>query len=198
MTTVKEYAEDHKTDAGNIIKEMYRLGQPVTLNQELTLAQITDLNRQKPWPARSFVKRKPAVYSSRTADKFVVRLPDGMRERIAAISECKHRSMNSQIIYWLEQCLEVEEENPEGFSKEALIEAFSEIDPADCLIVPLQEPKFVPAPGMPVRVKNDGGVWIVKRYVAREDEVKVILECFKDDSNHTAMLDVALDQLEPV
>jgi hypothetical protein len=28
---------------------------------------------------------KQAIYSSRTADKFVVRLPDGMRERIAEV-----------------------------------------------------------------------------------------------------------------
>ena len=29
---------------------------------------------------------KQAIYSSRTADKFVVRLPDGMRERIAEVA----------------------------------------------------------------------------------------------------------------
>jgi len=41
---------------------------------------------------------KPVVYSSRTADKFVVRLPDGMRERIAEVARTMHRSMNSEII----------------------------------------------------------------------------------------------------
>ena len=48
---------------------------------------------------------KQAVYSSRTADKFVVRLPDGMRERIAEVSRNHHRSMNSEIIARLEQSL---------------------------------------------------------------------------------------------
>ncbi|MBA1204749.1 MULTISPECIES: Arc family DNA-binding protein [Pseudomonas] len=38
------------------------------------------------------------VKSSRTADKFVVRLPDGMREKIADIAKDNHRSMNSEII----------------------------------------------------------------------------------------------------
>lgn len=48
---------------------------------------------------------KQAVYSSRTADKFVVRLPDGMRERIAEVARTHHRSMNSEIIARLEKSL---------------------------------------------------------------------------------------------
>ncbi|MNP03022.1 Arc-like DNA binding domain protein [compost metagenome] len=35
---------------------------------------------------------------SRLADKFVVRMPDGMRERITEIAAANHRSMNSEII----------------------------------------------------------------------------------------------------
>lgn len=48
---------------------------------------------------------KQAIYSSRTADKFVVRLPDGMRERISDVARNHHRSMNSEIIARLEQSL---------------------------------------------------------------------------------------------
>ncbi|WP_183167836.1 Arc family DNA-binding protein [Azomonas macrocytogenes] len=48
---------------------------------------------------------KQAVFSSRTADKFVVRLPDGMRDRIAEVARNHHRSMNSEIIARLEQSL---------------------------------------------------------------------------------------------
>lgn len=48
---------------------------------------------------------KQAIYSSRTADKFVVRLPDGMRERIAEVARTHHRSMNSEIIARLERTL---------------------------------------------------------------------------------------------
>jgi hypothetical protein len=48
---------------------------------------------------------KQALYSSRTADKFVVRLPDGMRERIAEVARTHHRSMNSEIIARLERTL---------------------------------------------------------------------------------------------
>lgn len=45
---------------------------------------------------------KQAIYSSRTADKFVVRLPDGLREKIAVIAATNHRSMNSEIVMRLE------------------------------------------------------------------------------------------------
>lgn len=48
---------------------------------------------------------KQPIYSSRTADKFVVRLPEGMRERIADVARNHHRSMNSEIIARLEQSL---------------------------------------------------------------------------------------------
>lgn len=52
---------------------------------------------------------KQAIYSSRTADKFVIRLPDGMRERIAVVAATHHRSMNSEIIARLERSLLEEE-----------------------------------------------------------------------------------------
>lgn len=48
--------------------------------------------------------------NSRTADKFVIRLPDGLRERIADLAEGNRRSMNSEIVLRLERstALEVE------------------------------------------------------------------------------------------
>jgi hypothetical protein len=42
------------------------------------------------------------IYSSRTADKFVLRLPDGMREVLAECARGSHRSMNSEMIARLE------------------------------------------------------------------------------------------------
>ena len=48
---------------------------------------------------------KQAVFSSRTADKFVIRLPEGMRDRIAEVARHHHRSMNSEIVARLEQSL---------------------------------------------------------------------------------------------
>ncbi|MCK9238177.1 MAG: Arc family DNA-binding protein [Thiopseudomonas sp.] len=49
------------------------------------------------------------AYTSRTADKFVVRLPSGMRDRIAEVARNNHRSMNSEIIARMEQSLNQEE-----------------------------------------------------------------------------------------
>lgn len=39
---------------------------------------------------------------SQSQDKFVVRLPDGMRERIKAEAEANNRSMNAEIVARLE------------------------------------------------------------------------------------------------
>jgi len=40
---------------------------------------------------------------SRTADKFVMRLPDGMRPRVEELAKLEHRSMNSFIIAAVEE-----------------------------------------------------------------------------------------------
>ncbi len=48
--------------------------------------------------------------NSRTADKFVVRLPDGLRGRIFDVAARNNRSMNSEIIHRLERSIAVEVE----------------------------------------------------------------------------------------
>ena len=42
------------------------------------------------------------TYNSRTADKFVVRLPYGLRDKLAEMSRNGHRSMNSTIVKMLQ------------------------------------------------------------------------------------------------
>ena len=42
---------------------------------------------------------------SRTADKFMLRLPDGMRDKIEALARANNRSMNSEIVLRLEKSL---------------------------------------------------------------------------------------------
>lgn len=41
-------------------------------------------------------------------EKFVVRLPNGMRQRIASVAKRYHRSMNSEIVSRLEDSLDLE------------------------------------------------------------------------------------------
>lgn len=57
--------------------------------------------------------------NSRTADKFVVRLPDGMRERVAEVARLNHRSMNSEIIERLEQSLLSDRQDDEDLASSA-------------------------------------------------------------------------------
>lgn len=47
-------------------------------------------------------------YNSRTADKFVLRLPDGMRDRISLAADKGHRSMNCEIIARIDNSLDLE------------------------------------------------------------------------------------------
>lgn len=42
-------------------------------------------------------------YPSETQDRFIVRLPDGMRDRIKAAAEANNRSMNAEVVAALEQ-----------------------------------------------------------------------------------------------
>lgn len=46
--------------------------------------------------------------ASSTADKFILRLPDGMREVITQTAHADHRSMNSEIIMRLERSFELD------------------------------------------------------------------------------------------
>lgn len=48
----------------------------------------------------------PTEPPSRALDKFVLRFPDGMRDRIAAEAKANGRSMNAEIIARLEKTLE--------------------------------------------------------------------------------------------
>jgi hypothetical protein len=57
------------------------------------------------------------MYPSEKADKFVVRLPDGMRDRIRQQAAATRRTMNSLIIHALDRALAAEEaKSPAGAS----------------------------------------------------------------------------------
>lgn len=44
-----------------------------------------------------------------SAEKYVLRFPPGMRDRVRKAAESNRRSMNGEIVYQLEQVLPVEE-----------------------------------------------------------------------------------------
>lgn len=51
---------------------------------------------------------------SSTADKYILRLPQGMREQIRTRAEANRRSMNAEIVHYLDRALSVEKESPAG------------------------------------------------------------------------------------
>jgi predicted DNA-binding protein len=51
-------------------------------------------------------KKKPQATTGRGSDKFILRLPEGMRARIQALAAQKGRSMNSEVIAALEKYIE--------------------------------------------------------------------------------------------
>lgn len=51
-------------------------------------------------------------YPSETADRFIVRFPDGMRDRLKAIAAENGRSLNSEIVYRLQETLEMDDYVP--------------------------------------------------------------------------------------
>lgn len=46
-----------------------------------------------------------------TADKYIVRFPDGMRDRIRENAEANRRSMNAEIVHYIDRALAAENEN---------------------------------------------------------------------------------------
>ncbi|WUR14713.1 Arc family DNA-binding protein [[Empedobacter] haloabium] len=62
-----------------------------------------------------------------TADKYIVRLPDGMREKISEIAKSNKRSMNAEIVSMLQQAMDDRASSVAGASLDidALAEALA-------------------------------------------------------------------------
>ena len=116
---------------------------------------------------------KQAIYSSRTADKFVVRLPDGMREIIAEVARQSHRSMNSEIIARLEASIlaDAKEENP------AMTITYESGD-----VMPEVEP-WNPVAGMLVRSRLDASKVYALADFDVDDKGNVLAELATGDGN---------------
>lgn len=107
------------------------------------------------------VKSGFSLTSSRTADKFVVRLPDGMRERVAKVARKHHRSMNSEVISTLSLHLQLIDMG-HGQHLESLLKGDVSIE------------MLAPAPtSAPIRagdpVTLNGALWIVESLEAKSN-----------------------------
>ncbi len=59
--------------------------------------------------------KKP--YPSELQDRFIVRMPDGMRDRIKAAAEASGRSMNAEIVQALQAYYDIVERDPSAISR---------------------------------------------------------------------------------
>ena len=60
------------------------------------------------------------------ADKYVVRLPDGMRDKITELAKANNRSMNAEIVLMLQQAIEARSmATVPGIDVDALAEALA-------------------------------------------------------------------------
>lgn len=72
-------------------------------------------------------------FPSDQAERFQVRMPAGMRDRIAQAAKENGRSMNAEIIHRLERTFEIDELTADPGVELVLRPRYEEIDPAELL-----------------------------------------------------------------
>lgn len=82
-------------------------------------------------------------YNSRQADKFVVRLPDGMRERISQVAKDENRSMNAWFVNRLKKALENTEHTQSEGVPSVVFESHAPWTPIQGMYVVWQGETFV-------------------------------------------------------
>lgn len=119
-------------------------------------------------------------YSSRTADKFVVRLVENMRSDIQDIAKEHHRSMNSQIIAWLEMCIAYEKSEGTSLTPQdiAKLLAYIKGEESEHTLAVVPAVQGLPGIGMPARVL--GNPCIVQEYFLDGPDVCVTVKTQKD------------------
>lgn len=105
------------------------------------------------------MNQKQAVYSSRTADKFVVRLPDGFREKVAEAARANHRSMNSEIISRLQNSMLADG----TMCEDDALAVSATLESTDTL--------WLPVPGQPVKVPASPDWFAVTGFVQVGDRL---------------------------
>ncbi len=62
-----------------------------------------------------------------SADKYVLRLPDGMRDKLAALAKANDRSMNAEIVRLLQQGMDAHVQGtPPGIDVDALADTIAD------------------------------------------------------------------------
>lgn len=79
------------------------------------------------------------------ADKLIIRLPDGMREKIRRAAASNNRSMNGEVIARLEQSFETSKRKPNGAPQTTMADILKQIEELEQRIDELSIPDFVTA-----------------------------------------------------
>ncbi|MDM5138443.1 Arc family DNA-binding protein [Aeromonas bestiarum] len=67
------------------------------------------------------MNKKSTVQTSRESDKFVLRLPDGMRAEIAELAKASGRSMNAEIVYRLQRTFDEDTWSIDGIQSQSQV-----------------------------------------------------------------------------
>lgn len=127
-------------------------------------------------------------FPSQTADKYVVRFPDGMRDRIAEVARANNRSMNAEIISRLERTLIADAAKAGGSIPSTLVtEGEWEAAAMKAFVVALREikhtqqelPGVPPAPGLFNQPDSAGGPDIVELTNDSPPRLKRLIEVKK-------------------
>lgn len=79
------------------------------------------------------MKQKP--YPSETQERFIVRFPDGMRDRIAEAAKANNRSMNAEIVSRLAASFPSQPDNTISASNpQELVEKLKDVGDAEVLV----------------------------------------------------------------
>lgn len=143
---------------------------------------------------------KYTVYNSRSADKFVVRYPDGMREKIGEIAKTNRRSMNSEII----SCLDLHIKLIDMGMGDYLVDLSRGLTQAVAVadLAPGAEQAPVAAAPASLRagdpVMHDGSPWIIANLTARGGNVYAKIEREDPaDASKTDSTEVRYSALKP-
>lgn len=134
---------------------------------------MTDTSQDK------FQHHRRATAPSRTADKFVLRLPDGMRDRIAQIASANHRSMNSELVT-------------------RLTDSLNGVEPSTAVEGATDTSVWIPAEGMLVTVNGMEGIFTIRGFFLNEGLIMVRLDTLPEYGYSCEQRSAGLLDLNPI
>lgn len=99
----------------------------------------------------------PQDTPSRTLDQYIVRFPDGLRDRLKEVAKANGRSMNAEIVYRLELSLDSDEAVIAAHRGRPPLDSFDDVGKVDELIRFLKFQRELAVKGAASRERADAG-----------------------------------------